>query len=118
NDEQFILVRLRYERRIVLGDKFSSRMGNKSIAAILFPSSDMMFVESNNPLMHGVTPDIIVNPHSIPSRMVIGQIIESTQTKICAKNGTVVDGTGFRKFNPVDILRGLEANGFRYTGLE
>ena len=118
NDEQFILIRLRYERPIVFGDKFSSRMGNKSIAAALFTRSDMMFVESSNELMNGLTPDIIVDPHSIPSRMVIGQIIESAQAKVCAKNGTVVDGTGFRKFNPEDLLRELEKNGFRYTGVE
>jgi DNA-directed RNA polymerase beta subunit len=118
NDEKFILVRLRYERRVVLGDKFSSRMGNKAIAALMLPASDMMFIESKNKLMNGLTPDIIINPHCIPTRMIIGQIIEASQTKICAKNGTTVDGTAFRKFNPEDVLRDLEANGFRYTGTE
>lgn len=118
NDEQFILIRLRYERRVVLGDKFSSRMGNKAIAAIMFPQSDMPFVESPNRLMNGLTPDIIINPHSIPTRMIIGQIIEASQTKVCAKNGTTIDGTAFRKFNPEDVLHDLEKNGFRYTGTE
>lgn len=118
NDEKFILVRLRYERRVTIGDKFSSRMGNKAIGAITFPASSMPFVESSNKLMNGLTPDIIINPHCIPSRMIIGQIIEATQTKICAKNGTTIDGTGFRKFNPEDVLHELEANGFRYTGVE
>lgn len=118
NDEQFILIRLRYERSVVLGDKFSSRMGNKSIAALACPASDMPFVESKNKLMNGLTPDLIVNPHSVPSRMVIGQIIEAAQNKICGKKGTVVDGTAFRKINSEAILEELEKEGFRYNGCE
>jgi DNA-directed RNA polymerase beta subunit len=118
NDELFILIRLRHERPIVTGDKFSSRMGNKSIAALLVPASDMMFVESDNPIMNGITPDMIINPHSFPTRMVIGQIIEATISKVCAKLGTTVDGTAFRKINPEQILQALETEGFRYNGCE
>lgn len=72
NDEIFGLMRLRYERNLNIGDKMSSRSGNKGIAALALPTSDMPFTED------GLQPDLIVNPHSHPSRMTNGQMIETT----------------------------------------
>ena len=110
--EKFGLVKLRYERPLRVGDKMSSRSGNKSIAAILLPSSDMPFTES------GLTPDIIVNPHSIPSRMTIGQMLETSLSKVCARKGVITDGTCFRTISPDEIASELVKHGFRYNGRE
>ena len=112
NDELFGLVKLRYDRPLRTGDKMSSRSGNKSIVALTLPQSDMPFTES------GLTPDIIINPHSFPSRMTIGQLLETSAGKICANKGVVVDGTAFLPVDNFEVARDLKALGYRYNGLE
>lgn len=112
NDQLFGLVKLQYARPVAVGDKFSSRSGNKSIAALLLPQSDMPYNE------RGVTPDIIVNPHSIPSRMTIGQLLETTRAIACARRGRVADGTSFLPLRYEDLAADLAALGFRHNGLE
>ena len=89
----------------------SSRSGNKCICALLLPNSDMPFTED------GLTPDIFINPHSIPSRMTIGQILETMLGLTCAEQGIVTDGTSFNKIDIGDIPPMLEKSGFRKTGL-
>jgi DNA-directed RNA polymerase beta subunit len=110
--EKFVTVVMRYDRPLSVGDKLSSRSGNKSIAAVLRPQCDMPY------LSNGMTPDIIVNPHSIPSRMTIGQLLESTLGKICARTGKIEDGTAFREMNSDNIPKLLVETGFRHTGKE
>ena len=112
NDEIFVIVKLRYERPLRTGDKLSSRCGNKSIVATLLQQSDMPFTES------GLTPDIIINPHSFPSRMTIGQLIETTVGKICAHKGAHTDGTSFLPIDHFKIIEELLSLGYRYNGLE
>ena len=112
NDELFGLVKLRYERPLRTGDKLSSRSGNKSIVARMLQQSDMPFTES------GLTPDIIINPHSFPSRMMIGQLIETTLGKVCAHKGVIADGTPFLPVDHLEIVREMKALGYRHNGLE
>ena len=112
NDEIFGIVKLRYERPLRTGDKLSSRCGNKSIVATMLSQSDMPFTES------GITPDLIINPHSFPSRMTIGQLIEATVGKICSRKGVLTDGTSFLPIDHFKIIEELVSLGFRYNGLE
>ena len=112
NDELFCIVKLRFERSLRVGDKLSSRSGNKSIVAQVLPQSDMPFTES------GITPDIIINCHSLPKRMLTGQFIESSQAKICASQGTIADGTPFLPVDCETLARDMVAQGFRYNGRE
>ncbi len=71
-------MKLRIDRRPVIGDKFSSRHGQKGVLSMLWPKADMPFTES------GMTPDIIINPNAFPSRMTIGMLIESMSAKAAA----------------------------------
>jgi DNA-directed RNA polymerase beta subunit len=89
----------------------SSRAGNKSIAALLLPESDLPYDED------GVTPDIIINPHSIPSRMTIGQMLETTLSLRCQEEGVITDGTAFRSVSVDEISKELAEIGLRYNGL-
>jgi len=112
NDEIFGIVKLRYERPLRIGDKLSSRCGNKSIVATMLSQSDMPFTEN------GITPDLIINPHSFPSRMTIGQLIEATVGKICSQKGVLTDGTSFLPIDHFKIIEELVQLGYRYNGLE
>jgi DNA-directed RNA polymerase beta subunit len=112
NDEIFGIVKLRYERPLRTGDKLSSRCGNKSIVATMLSQSDMPFMEN------GMTPDIIINPHSFPTRMTIGQLIETTVSKICSRKGVITDGTSFLPIDHFKIIEELLGLGYRYNGLE
>jgi DNA-directed RNA polymerase beta subunit len=81
-----------------VGDKIASRHAQKSIIARLVPSQDMPFMED------GCIPDILVNPHAIPSRMTVGQLLESLEGKIGAIKGKTADGTAFNERSNVHDL--------------
>lgn len=112
NHERFITVVLRYQRNLMVGDKSSTRSGNKAICAILCPESDMAYTES------GITLDAVFNPHSLPSRMTIGQVMETTLSKVCARKGISIDITAFRNVTPENLMDTMQQNGFRYNGKE
>lgn len=87
------LLKLRYRRNPVVGDKFSSRHGQKGVMSILWPAEDMPWSES------GLTPDILFNPHGFPSRMTIGMLIESIAGKTAALEAKkTADATTFREY--------------------
>lgn len=88
----------------------SSRAGNKSITALLLADSDLPYDEN------GITPDITINPHSIPSRMTIGQMIETSLGLRCQHDGVITDGTAFRTVSIDEISRELAEVGLRYNG--
>jgi DNA-directed RNA polymerase I subunit RPA2 len=87
---QSISVKYRIPRKPIIGDKFSSRHGQKGVCSQLWPAVDMPFSES------GMQPDLIINPHAFPSRMTIAQMIESMAGKAGALHGHPQDSTPFQ----------------------
>ena len=90
NDQTLIKVLIRQTRRPELGDKFSSRHGQKGVCSQKWPAVDMPFTES------GLQPDVIINPHAFPSRMTIGMLVESMAGKAGAMHGLAQDATPFQ----------------------
>lgn len=113
---QKVSIKYRYNRNPVVGDKFSSRHGQKGVLSVLWPQIDMPFTGS------GITPDCIINPNAFPSRMTIGMLIESMAGKSGALHGKYMDGTPFKfseKQRAVDYFgEQLKAAGFNYYGSE
>jgi DNA-directed RNA polymerase I subunit RPA2 len=87
---QAISVKYRIPRKPVIGDKFSSRHGQKGVLSQLWPAVDMPFSET------GIQPDVIINPHAFPSRMTIGMFVESLAGKSGALHGLAQDSTPFQ----------------------
>ena len=109
---QFVKVRVRDERIPELGDKFASRHGQKGVIGMLVPQEDLPFTEE------GIIPDILINPHAIPSRMTIGQFIEGIAGKAAALEGEIMDGTPFSNRRRSEIGAFLEQHGYHYGGRE
>ncbi|KAF1794056.1 P-loop containing nucleoside triphosphate hydrolase [Phytophthora cactorum] len=109
-------IKLRFCRNPTIGDKFSSRHGQKGVMSILWPQADMPFSES------GISPDIIINPHAFPSRMTIGMLIESMAAKTGALKGKYMDATPFKfseKDRVIDYFGSqLKEHGYNYMGSE
>jgi len=93
----FAKVRLRTQRKPVVGDKFSSRFGQKGTCGSLIPECNMPTT------LGGIRPDIIINPHAIPSRMTIGQLKEMLLCKVLVELGLFGDGTAFDDL-PIDLI--------------
>jgi|FLOH01.1.fsa_nt_gi DNA-directed RNA polymerase subunit B' len=109
---KLVQVRLRNQRIPEIGDKFTSRHGQKGVISILIPEEDMPFTAS------GVKPDIIFSPHGIPSRMTMAHMIELVAGKTGALSGRRIDGTIFQSESESDIRKELLNLGFMEDGTE
>ncbi|EMS50874.1 putative DNA-directed RNA polymerase I subunit RPA2 [Triticum urartu] len=87
---QKVNIRLRRKRNPIIGDKFSSRHGQKGVCSQLWPDIDMPFSANT-----GMRPDLIINPHAFPSRMTIAMLIESIAAKAGSAHGKFIDATPF-----------------------
>jgi DNA-directed RNA polymerase II subunit RPB2 len=108
----FAKVRTRALRKPVIGDKFSSRHGQKGTCGNIIPECDMPYTKD------GIRPDIIINPHAIPSRMTIGQLKETLLGKLLVQLGLFGDGTSFGELEIDDISTELLRLGFEKNGNE
>jgi DNA-directed RNA polymerase beta subunit len=108
----FAKVRVRTLRKPVFGDKFSSRHGQKGTVGNIIPECDMPFTKE------GLRPDIIINPHAIPSRMTIGQLKETLLGKVLLELGMFGDGTSFGNLDVKTISEELQKLGYESYGNE
>ncbi|KAF0991447.1 hypothetical protein HZS_6138, partial [Henneguya salminicola] len=109
-DPCLIKVLMRQTRRPELGDKFSSRHGQKGVIGMIFNQEDMPFNEE------GICPDIIMNPHGFPSRMTVGKLVELLSGKNGLIKGEFKYGTAFEDPKVEELCRTLEAHGFSSHG--
>ena len=108
----FAKVRVRILRKPTYGDKFSSRHGQKGTCGNIIPECDMPFTKD------GLRPDIIINPHAIPSRMTIAQLKETLLGKVLLELGMFGDGTSFGDLDVKTIIQELQKLGYESYGNE
>ena len=108
-----VKIRVAEHRLPVLGDKYSARHGQKGTVGFRIPEEDMPFTSK------GLRPDMIVNPHAFPSRMTIGQFVESMATKLGVHMGALIDSTPFTTQNRVvEVRKLLDKAGYHPYGHE
>ena len=105
-------VRIREERIPAIGDKMASRAGQKGTIGLIIPEKDMPYAKD------GTVPDLIINPHAIPSRMTLGQLLEALIGKAAASIGTFGDCTAFtmKGANTEAFGKVLVDNGYHSSG--
>ena len=94
------------------GDKHSSRHGQKGVIGMILSEENMPFTKD------GIKPDLIVNPHAIPSRMTIGHLVECVYAKLCCLEGYLGDGTIYIDIDHKSIYDNLEKNNYHKHGNE
>ncbi|XP_054013981.1 DNA-directed RNA polymerase III subunit RPC2 isoform X2 [Hylaeus anthracinus] len=112
NAEDAFLIKLllRQTRRPEIGDKFSSRHGQKGVTGLIVEQEDMPFND------YGICPDMIMNPHGFPSRMTVGKLIELLAGKAGVVKGQFHYGTAFGGSKVEDVCQELVKHGYNYLG--
>ena len=109
---RIVQVRMRELRIPEVGDKFSVPHGQKGIVGMVAPEQDIPFTIS------GIKPDIMFNPHGIPSRMTVGYLMDVLGGKVAALSGRVVDASAFSGETIDSLENNLKKLGFRQNGKE
>ena len=104
---KLIKVVIRKQRIPEIGDKFASRSAQKGVVGMIYEQDKMPFNKD------GICPDIIINPHCIPSRMTMNQLMECVFGKYCCHKGELGDATVFNKYTAYDICNMLKEEGMK-----
>ena len=112
NDSTICKVRFLKIKKPEFGDKHCSRHGQKGVIGMIIPEENMPYTKD------GVRPDIIINPHAIPSRMTIGHLVECIFAKLCCIDGLLGDASVFIPIEKETIYNGLKKNNFNKYGNE
>jgi DNA-directed RNA polymerase subunit B len=109
---KIVHVKTRDQRIPEIGDKFATSHGQKGVIGAIIPEEDVPFTS------RGIRPDILFNPHGLPSRMTVGYLLELIAGKVGTIKGEIIDGTAFSGESKKDLEAQLKELGFREDGKE
>ncbi len=109
---KIVQIKTRDQRIPELGDKFATSHGQKGVIGLIVDEEDVPFTSK------GIKPDVMFNPHGLPSRMTVGYLLELLAGKVGCLRGEVMDGTAFSGADKKELEESLEELGFRYDGKE
>jgi len=109
---KIVQIRTRDQRIPEIGDKFATSHGQKGVIGAIVPEADIPFTS------RGIKPDVLFNPHGIPSRMTVGYLLELLAGKVGSASGKIIDSTAFSGVSKPELEEQLKDMGFRFDGKE